>query len=243
MPQDASGTPTPNFSFPTYNTAVDRPSGLGLNAIIQDIDSKLASSSTLLGAVARSIIAKAGGVVGTRRKLNFIEGTGITITASDDSANEKVDITIAASGSGIPTGTVIPYAGSTAPSGYLICNGSAVSRTTYSNLFSVIGTTYGAGDGSTTFNLPDLRGRVVVGLGTHVDVDALGDNEGMTTVSNRRPRHYHTTVVANTAGTGLSGSAGGVRGDAAASYNTDLGATNNIKDTPAYLVLNYIIKT
>ena len=57
------------------------------------------------------------------------------------------------------------FAGATAPSGWLICDGSAISRTTYSTLYAVIGTTYGSGDGSTTFNLPDLRGRVAVGVG------------------------------------------------------------------------------
>ena len=61
------------------------------------------------------------------------------------------------------TGTVLPFAGSTSPSGWLLCYGQAVSRTTYANLFAVIGTTYGVGDGSTTFTLPDLRGRVAAG--------------------------------------------------------------------------------
>ena len=56
----------------------------------------------------------------------------------------------------LPTGTIVPYAGATAPDGFLLCDGSAVSRTTYSALFSVIGTTYGEGDGNSTFNLPDL---------------------------------------------------------------------------------------
>lgn len=60
-------------------------------------------------------------------------------------------------------GTVFDYAGTTAPEGYLFIHGQAVSRTTYAALFAVIGTTYGAGDGSTTFNLPDARGRVVAG--------------------------------------------------------------------------------
>jgi hypothetical protein len=60
-------------------------------------------------------------------------------------------------------GMVAAYAGSSAPSGWLLCDGTAVSRTTYSALFAAIGTSYGAGDGSTTFNLPDLRGRVPVG--------------------------------------------------------------------------------
>ena len=63
----------------------------------------------------------------------------------------------------IPTGASIPFFGSAAPSGWLLCYGQAVSRTTYAGLFAVIGTTYGVGDGSTTFNVPDLRGRVIAG--------------------------------------------------------------------------------
>jgi microcystin-dependent protein len=63
----------------------------------------------------------------------------------------------------VPVGCVMSYAGTTAPGGWLLCDGSAISRTTYATLFGVIGTTFGAGDGSTTFNLPDLRGRVPVG--------------------------------------------------------------------------------
>lgn len=64
---------------------------------------------------------------------------------------------------GNPPGTVLDYAGSTTPEGYLFCYGQAVSRTTYARLFDVIGTTYGVGDASTTFNLPDARGRTVFG--------------------------------------------------------------------------------
>jgi microcystin-dependent protein len=63
----------------------------------------------------------------------------------------------------VPSGTVLPFAGTTAPTGFLLCSGQAVSRSTYSDLFAAIGTTYGAGDGSTTFNVPDLRGRVPAG--------------------------------------------------------------------------------
>lgn len=65
-----------------------------------------------------------------------------------------------------PAGTVIAFAGNSAPAGYLICNGAAVNRTTYARLFAVIGTTYGEGDGSTTFNLPNLTDRVVQGSAT-----------------------------------------------------------------------------
>jgi microcystin-dependent protein len=62
---------------------------------------------------------------------------------------------------------VIDFAGATAPTGFLACDGSAVSRTTYADLFTAIGTTWGTGDGSTTFNLPDLRGAFVRGTGSH----------------------------------------------------------------------------
>jgi microcystin-dependent protein len=61
------------------------------------------------------------------------------------------------------TGELVPFAGTTAPAGALLCYGQQISRTTYAGLFAVIGTAYGGGDGSTTFNLPDLRGRVVAG--------------------------------------------------------------------------------
>lgn len=63
----------------------------------------------------------------------------------------------------LPPGTVLDYAGTTAPEGYLFSYGQAISRTTFAALFTAIGTTFGAGDGSTTFNLPDLRGRTIAG--------------------------------------------------------------------------------
>src|SRR5947209_3792877 len=66
-------------------------------------------------------------------------------------------------GTSVPTGSLLPFAGTAAPTGYLLCDGSAVSRTTEAALFAVIGTAYGKGDGSTTFNLPDMRGRAAFG--------------------------------------------------------------------------------
>jgi microcystin-dependent protein len=64
----------------------------------------------------------------------------------------------------VPPGVVTPYAGAVAPLGWLLCNGQAVSRTTYADLFGSIGTAFGAGNGTTTFNVPDLRGRMPLGL-------------------------------------------------------------------------------
>lgn len=82
-----------------------------------------------------------------------------------------INTKISANQANVPTGAIIPFAGSSIPAGYLLCNGATVSRTTYANLFKVIGTTWGAGDGSTTFKLPDARGRFPEGangnLGTY----------------------------------------------------------------------------
>lgn len=75
-------------------------------------------------------------------------------------------VTIPGIQAGHPPGTVIANASATLPYGYLLCDGAAISRTTYAQLFTALSTTWGAGDGSTTFNVPDLRGRVVVGAGT-----------------------------------------------------------------------------
>lgn len=93
----------------------------------------------------------------------------------------------------LPAGAVIPYAGSTAPANWLLCAGQAVSRTTYKALFDVIGSTYGSGDGSTTFNLPDLRGRVPAGK----------DDMGGTAAS----RLTSTTITSGAATLGNSGGA------------------------------------
>lgn len=63
----------------------------------------------------------------------------------------------------MPIGSIVAYAGSSAPTGWVLCDGAALSRTTYATLFAAVSTNFGTGDGSTTFNVPDLRGRVLVG--------------------------------------------------------------------------------
>lgn len=76
----------------------------------------------------------------------------------------------------LPVGLVFPFAGTTVPDSFLECNGAAVSRTTYADLFAVIGTTYGTGDGSTTFNLPDYREVALVGAGQNA-TDSIADHD------------------------------------------------------------------
>lgn len=98
--------------------------------------------------------------------------------------------TVAATTYLVPTGAILPYGGSSAPSNFLLCDGTAVSRSTYATLFGVIGTSYGSGNGSTTFNLPDFRGRTTVGAGTGtvtasgVDADVSTGDDTLTVASN-----------------------------------------------------------
>lgn len=93
---------------------------------------------------------------------------------------------------GNPTGTILDYGGGSAPAGYLLCDGSAVSRATYASLFSVLSTTYGAGDGSTTFNIPDFRGRVAAGAGTDGAAGTTSVTRGAKTGDYRVQTHTHT---------------------------------------------------
>ena len=81
---------------------------------------------------------------------------------------------------GIPTATIVPWSDSSIPSGFLECNGAAVSRSTYSALFAIVGTTYGAGDGASTFNLPDLQDNVAMGKS---GTKALASTGGANTVA------------------------------------------------------------
>jgi microcystin-dependent protein len=107
----------------------------------------------------------------------LVSGTNIK-TINGNSILGNGDISLAG-GETLKVGTILPFSGSTLPTGYLFCDGSAISRTTYAGLFDVIGTTFGAGDGSTTFNLPNLKGKVPVGLDSNdTDFDTLGETGG-----------------------------------------------------------------
>ena len=168
----------------------------------------------------------------------------------------------------MPSGSLMPYAGSSAPTGYLLCDGAAISRTTFSALFALVGTTYGSGDGSSTFNIPDLRGRVIAGqddmggvsanrltgLSGGVDGDILGGSGGAETHTlsiAQMPAHTHglSTATGNNNQTGVAGNApkgtdlgsptvGTYSGGAISTGGG--GAHNNVQPT---IILNYIIKT
>ena len=91
-----------------------------------------------------------------------------------------------------PAGVVTSFAGSSAPAGWLLCNGAAVSRTTYAALFAAVGTTWGVGDGSTTFNLPNLVEKFDVGAGGAYALGATGGAASVTLTAAQMPAHPHT---------------------------------------------------
>lgn len=94
------------------------------------------------------------------------------------------------SGSSTPIGTITAYGGSTAPSGWLMCDGSEVSRAEYSLLFDAIGTAYGDGDGSTTFNLPSMAGRTTIGSSASHALGSTGGEESHELTASELPKDY-----------------------------------------------------
>jgi microcystin-dependent protein len=160
----------------------------------------------------------------------------------------------------VPTGTLLAFAGSTAPAGYLLAYGQAVSRTTYATLFALVGTTYGSGDGSTTFNLPDLRGRTAVGkddmggsaanritsAGSGINgttLGATGGTETHTLTLGQIPSHNHTLSLAPS---GFDNSDNPISGSGASpnrtGTTTSAGGGGAHLNTQPSLIANYIIK-
>lgn len=164
---------------------------------------------------------------------------------------------------GSPAGIIAPFAGTSAPSGWLACQGQAISRTTYATLFAAIGTTWGAGDGSTTFNLPDLRGMFVRGTGTNAtgsSSGAVGPSVGAyatDTYLNHSHAvtdsgHTHNYDKPNTTATAVGGSGsayfnGGFASTATSSATTGLtvntSTTGGTETKPKNYGVLYIIKT
>jgi microcystin-dependent protein len=162
------------------------------------------------------------------------------------------------------------YGGTSAPTGWLLCNGDAVLRSTYADLFTIVGETYGAGDGSLTFNLPDLRDRFAVGTGTTYSAGTTGGATSHSLTTSEMPQHTHTaTSTVTDSGhthttTGISASEGGngfvvtggpsdwsdpgvlnsaTTGITVATTNASTGGGFPHNNLPPYIGLAFIIKT
>ena len=151
----------------------------------------------------------------------------------------------------IPTGSLLIWSTTTSPSGYLLCDGTAVSRATFAGLFAVVSTTYGIGDGATTFNLPNLKGRVPVGVDAgqaeFTPIATTGGEKTHTLTVAEMPAHTHDVSVDSDAG-GVEqirvrkanlDATSGLSVPNAAKTTGGGGAHNNLQP---YLVMNYIIK-
>lgn len=142
-------------------------------------------------------------------------------------------------------GTIVSFGGATAPAGWILCNGAAVSRIAYADLFGVVGTTYGVGDGSTTFNLPDLRGRVPVGQDTtQTEFDVLGE------VGGHKKMQSHTHSPGNVYNVSQNSNGGATSRNLLSLNSSDVNqnmslataGTGNAENLQPYQVINYIIR-
>jgi microcystin-dependent protein len=139
---------------------------------------------------------------------------------------------------GVPAGAVMAFAMNSAPTGWLAADGTAVSRSTYARLFAAVGTTHGVGNGSTTFNLPDLRGYFVRGSGTNSDGTAAG-TFGVKQADDLKS-HTHTYSDAGVSQTGLAGGPTPFANTGTTSRTTD--ATGGTETRPANIAMLYCIK-
>lgn len=164
----------------------------------------------------------------------------------------------ASSVTAVPAGGILAYGAAAAPTGFLLCDGSAVSRATYATLFGIIGTTFGAGDGSSTFNVPDMRGKFPIGKAASGTGSTLGGSGGAIDHVHTGPSHTHTvaapkgswgSVLTNpdVSGTMLVGSGSGINNYQPSGDQTVTSAAGGTGNTgtsnPPFLSLNFIIKT
>ncbi len=154
--------------------------------------------------------------------------------------NTKIDSRLVAPGS------AEIYFGAIAPDGWLLCDGASISRTTYAELFAVLGTTYGTGNGTTTFNVPDMRGRVPVGCDANFALGSKGGSQTQTlSITNINPFTLRVGIYPSEGGSRPGGISGYTNNGANDSqYSTaSAGSGTPISMMQPYIATNYIIKT
>ena len=189
-------------------------------------------------------------------------GTPTAPTAAAGTNTTQIATTAFVTQNAVLSGTIQMWPTTSAPSGYLLCDGSAVSRTTYSALYAVVGTTFGSGDGSTTFNLPNYQDRMPIGKGTIASsIGTTGGSKDAIVVSHTHsitdPGHQHNTSVTGsllfpaTAATTINyGGPGTYPATQFQMYDNTTGISVNTTGSsgtdanlPPYLGINFIIKT
>lgn len=178
--------------------------------------------------------------------------TRITSTGNLEDSGQNADTIV-------PVATILMYGGDTAPNGWLFCDGSEQLRTTFPELFSEIGTSFGEGDGNTTFNLPDLRDRFPIGQGAMGGTDAgvvddfdtgIGDTGGEakhTLDVDEMPSHKHSIEVSKGGGGPINPFPEGIDGGPAVTVESEdtiqnTGGDEAHNNIPPFLALNFIIK-
>lgn len=145
-----------------------------------------------------------------------------------------------------PAGSMIMYGPATAPAGWLLCDGAAVSRTTFATLFTALGTTYGVGNGSTTFNVPDMRSRNPVGLGqggglTDRSLNDSGGEETHSLIEAELAAHEHTYPASDGSQTEANTVSRGLSTVTVTSSTTGSGTAH--ETMAPFLCVNFIIRT
>lgn len=186
---------------------------------------------------------------------SVVLAAGLTPDKADNTQFTKaIDALIQEAGLAVETGSILWFAGEKIPAGYLECDGRAVSRTDYQRLFAVLDTSFGVGNGVTTFNVPDLRGRFVLGKddmgGTSADrvinpqADLLGGSSGLDKVQlsvAELPSHTHTYSVASSSGGGMNFNDSGDGNISTTTGNTGGNQAHN--NMPPFITLKAIIKS
>jgi len=224
------------------------------------------TASTLVNGVDQKRAEHINGPASAIVALETGLGAAASLKGSHADLATRLAVQIPASGRIIDPGTIWMYAGSSAPTGWLICNGASVSRSTYADLFAVIGTDFGNGTGSgLDFTVPDMRGRMPVGVGTGTGGGATGttgtkpaggltlrswlrgmwygsDTHQLTTLE--MPAHTHNYNVRSTVGTFTGPGANGWDGvNTNGGTTTSAGSTQPHNNVPAAMCVNFIIKT
>lgn len=142
----------------------------------------------------------------------------------------------------VPAGTIIMYGSNTAPNGYIACNGAAISRTTYASLFNVIGTSFGAGNGSTTFNLPDFNNRFAYGSNGS-NLGSKGGEATHTLTINEMPSHTHTMNTLNVTAWDKTYKSGSLaQGTMSPVQSSATGGNQPHNNIPPYTAIRFYIK-